>query len=363
MHPQQGYSGSPPRGMPAPPGPPSFMQNNNSQLPFARTVPTPANDPERFAQRRMHHGLPRRTDVPFGPIHLARAYLGLKSGLESEADYALYAVVRSSFEVPTSLTDPNFPELAELVVNYLSAEKISPQYRTVPENGEIEDGLIPKELHSQLNRIADAALAVRNSTNESGAAHEISELAEFTKGIRSIMSLPKRPCFAEIRNYCLDIVDNTAAFWHLTSEDPFVEELKQGVRSEDRSVIIRSLRILSNFGSMYNVEYLKPQDCWIIEEVMPLLMLDDLEMLLAIIQFVNKFTTVEENSEELIKQSYSNSLIKQMIRLLEYNSMTSEEIRPLFQESRKEMPPIPTLPQEIVQDLLTFAEPERAAQW
>lgn len=297
-------------------------------------------------------------------MNLTRSYFGLKSGIDSEIDSSLYGIVRSTYEVPHCLTDGNFPELAELVVDQLSADRLSSKYIPVPETGELEDGLITKELETQLNRISDAALAVRNATIEPSVAQIICELPNFFPGITSLLKLPKRPCFAEIRSLCLDIVETTSTFWVLKPDDPIIEELKQGVHSEDRSVIIRSLRCLANLGTSYaQVEVLEPRDIWIVEHIYPLLMIDDVEMLLAAIQFINKFTSVAENCEEVIKKTYSNGLVKQLIRLLEYDSRSSEEIRPLYQEARKEMPPIPQLPAEIVNDLLTYPEPERAANW
>jgi len=94
-------------------------------------------------------------------------------------------------------------------------------------------------------------------------------------------------------------------------------------------------------------------------------MLEDDDLVSACLDFLYQYTSNDENVQNLLRPSEGYALIRHLVRLMIYQGITGEQLV-YIKAMKKNRPPvhdIPHLPQEIVKDLLTYSEPERATKW
>ncbi|PWW80773.1 hypothetical protein C7212DRAFT_355810 [Tuber magnatum] len=347
---------------------PSF-QSSSINAPIGRPVATPRNVPHEFVnhKRRAAEVLisnPNRHGAGHqGATPMVRISMGLKSGIPSEVDYALSQLVRISFESGDDLRAETYPGLSEALFEKLATIQSLADTRYPEGTGELlEDSKFVK----QLEKINEAALVLRNMSLQPDNARYFSRLKNGRQIIVTCMNLPGQSCFIELKHYILDMVEAMAIHLSLAIDDDLFPTLHANLLSDDRGLVLGSLRAICRLVMGHDEANCIGQiDKRAIDRIKALIMLEDEDLVSACLDFLYQYTTNEENVEKLIQPPDGIEIVKQLTRLLLHQAVPGDQVvfltgslKPVVKATA-----IPNLPQEIVNDLLSYTEPDRAAKW
>lgn len=307
--------------------------------------------------------LPQRTPK-LGADHqgaslMMRITMGLRSCLPDEVAYALTNLVRISYDAGDSLKADDYPGMTEALVSELSA--LTALVRGLSKS--VDTIEIP-ENSKKLDRILEAALILRNMSINAENAKFMSSLKLFRDTLVDGISVPCRSTLTELKHYCLDIVEALCPFLPLIENRSLFRGLVDGLDSDDRGILIASLRGITRLVHRDETNQVKSIGLELVRRVQDCLVLEDEELLLACLDFLYQYTAVDENVAILMSQPTALDFLKQLKRLLLHQAQdfyTEYHLRP----RRQQIPPaqIPHLPPEIVNELLGSPEPERATKW
>ncbi|KAG0640768.1 hypothetical protein HOY80DRAFT_1008821 [Tuber brumale] len=347
---------------------PSF-QSSSINAPIGRPVATPRNAPHEFVnhKRRAAEVLisnPNRHGAGHqGAAPMVRISMGLKSGIPSEVDYSLSQLVRISFESGDELRAEAYPGLSEALFEKLAT--IQPLASTCyPEGaGEL---LSDSKFVKLLEKINEAALVLRNMSLQPDNARYFSRLKNGRQIIVACMNLPGQSCLIELKHYILDMVEAMAIHFSLAVDDDLFPTLHANLLSDDRGLVLGSLRAICRLVmGRDEANCIGQINKLAIDRVKALIMLEDEDLVSACLDFLYQYTTNEENVEKLIQPPDGIEIVKQLTRLLLHQAVPGDQVvfltgslKPIIKTTV-----IPNLPQEIVNDLLSYAEPDRAAKW
>src|SRR5690606_39402758 len=122
--------------------------------------------------------------------------MSLLSGIKTEVQYALSRLVELSTQVPVQIASPHFPDMVPFILKQISEASELAQRTLGSEVVEGLDVLIPKDIDSEMNTLADALLVLRNVTNEEEAVPNVSQLEGFREAMLAVMALPDSAAFA-----------------------------------------------------------------------------------------------------------------------------------------------------------------------
>jgi chromatin structure-remodeling complex subunit RSC9 len=294
---------------------------------------------------------------------MQRIVMGLRSGLDSEEEYSLDRLIVYSFERGDDLYVSQFPPLADLLFERIeSVGKLVEEFKMDDQKDSVDNAQFVK----RLNRITQAALIVRNLSINHHNAKLFAEQRYTKDTLVQILNLPTRPNFSELKNYALDMVELMASSFSFFNPDPLFDALAIGLGSDDRGVLLGSMKSLSRFV-MGRDEFNRLGEISdsVVFRITGLLMLEDEDLASACLDFLYQYTANDENVEKLLQPPQGVEVTRHLIRLLLFQGLTGEQIVYLRQVKRPPSTPrdIPPLPQDIINDLLGYPEPERAAKW
>ncbi|TGZ84934.1 hypothetical protein EX30DRAFT_392334 [Ascodesmis nigricans] len=352
---------------------PTF-QTPAANLPVGRPVLTPRTAPEKFVSP-LPEAQPGTQQYPYGqPVQkfgvghngstmMNRIIMGLKSGMSTEVDYSLSQLVKISFEAGDELRSDIFPGLSIMLFDIL---------RTLPELVKTHghtDSVDHKHYTHALEKIIEAALILRNMSivQENALEFATSPTHKFKALAAEILTLADHSNLVEVKCYVLDMVECLASYFpNVSQNDPLFDWLVTGLASDDRGQLLGSLRAIVRM-LMGRDEYNQISEVPIasVERMTSLLMLEDEELVSACLDFLYQYTTNEENVARLLSMPWGFSTVKQLVRLLCFHGITGEQLVYVKSQRRpkKPVPEIPVLPPDIVNELLTYPEPDRATKW
>ncbi|OLN85249.1 Chromatin structure-remodeling complex subunit rsc9 [Colletotrichum chlorophyti] len=385
--------------------PRSLQHQQHQPLPM-RPVETPSNNPAEFTRRRqIARSLlepPRRTGphpgVGFeGPNIYIRCLMALRSSIFDEQQFALYHLVKISFERHDKFKFEGFPGLSEALVEkvleigslfYDVKWKISWISHLAADNLDTLDGnegtddildridsleqkelnelIVPAELADQMVLINEAALTLRNmSLLRENAAH-LAEFLPIKDLICIVLSLPKHEWVVELKHAMLDIAEALTPYMEISSRDPLYQVLMRQVRdSDDRGVILTALRALGRISM--NLEAPNKLDkvpSAVLTKISELMLLNDDELMDACLDFLYQYTAVVKNVDNLVKSLNCEHLVQHLVRLLSHNAKRYQHevfLKPMMKPMVHDEPA--AMPEDLLQDLLKLEEPERCNQW
>ena len=295
-----------------------------------------------------------------GPSLMHRVTMSLKSELPDDVEYAMGQLVRISHDAGDELRAEHWPALCETLFRMLGSV-----VQLVKVHG-TEDTVYSAEYTEKLEKIINAALILRNMSLNTDNSKRFA-LVNWPKDILlEGLKLPDYPNLTELRNYLLEITEGVAGWLPFGAGDALLDVLAEGLGSKDRGKLLGSMRAIcrlvvgrDDFNRLGEIPFTY------ITRITNLLMLEDDELVSACLDFLYQYTTHEENIEKLMQPPEGHELVRQLVRLLLFQGITGEQLV-YIKMVKKPRPPvhdIPHLPNEIVQDLLTYAEPERATKW
>ncbi|KAI9682393.1 MAG: Chromatin structure-remodeling complex protein rsc9 [Caeruleum heppii] len=383
-----------------------------TQMPLTlRPVITPGNNPILFKERQRtlrdaraardrnaqnYKGMMLPGTGFSGPNIYVRTLLALRSGIPEEEEFALHHLVKISHERGDKYRFEAFPGLAEGLIE--QALKISSLFYDV--NWQIDfgddardrdisildgmqgtpdilarikscrvldtaDSMETEDFTRRLTRINEACLVLRNMVM-------LEENAEYLAGVQPIhdflciaLNLPPRASVVELQHYALDITEQLTRYNSLSSDDPLYLSLLSQLDSNDRGAILTSLRSISRISmNLEESNRLGSVPLSALKKIYEWTLVDDEELVHACLDFLYQFTAVVDNVEVLVEHLNLEALIDQLVRLLLYGAKMTENKKmtkpPVKEISATEMP---MLPQDLLDQLLVYDEPERSAYW
>lgn len=373
-----------------------------------KPVVTPSNNPDHFRNLRLKYSLnrknrataPRGVMLPgtgfSGPNIYLRALHALRSKEPDEEAYALHHLVKISHERGDKYRFDQFPGLADALIgkvievsalfmdvrweiSYVEEEMDQPNILNglsstkdlirrihALEVLDFQDDLLPEEMSKALGMVNEAALIIRNMVMLHENAAFISMIPTIRDMIVIVLNLPHHHTIVELQHYALEIAEQLTKFWALGAQDPVYQSLLSQVDSEDRGKIITSLRALGRIAmNLESANKLPGVPKKSLQSICDWLLVEDEELRNACLDFLYLFTGFADNVEVLVNEINLESLVNQLVRLLQYGAVAFEERRPSTKSSRSSQPAdsAPKLSAGNIEQLVTLDEPERSSQW
>lgn len=374
-----------------------------------KPVATPSNNPDFYRNERKRKAEAnagplakkyRNIMLPgtgfIGPNIYVRAQMALQSGMPEEEEYALHHLVKISHERGDKYKFVQFPGLADALVRkvlqvsslfYDIEWDINFDDDTFPVDDETLNGLtgtpnIIAKLKarssrvtddsiedagflSELNRILEAALAIRNMCMLDDNAKYVAAMPLIQDMITVILNLPDLASTVELRHYALETAEQVLRHCDVNSQGDLYQSLVAQLKTHDRGTLITALRTIARLGMALpppmRLEGISPA---ILREMQTWLIIEDEELRSACLDFLLQYTSFADNVDNLLQHVDSENLARQLTRLLLFDAKEqSKEEKQNSKEPESTIPPVPRLSRSIVEPLLKLEEPERSSEW
>ncbi|EKD13911.1 uncharacterized protein L3040_005477 [Drepanopeziza brunnea f. sp. 'multigermtubi'] len=384
------------------------------QMPLTlRAIVTPGNAPSEFAKRKKalqdaarsasgHVPTPSQRGIMLpgtgfdGPNIYVRCLCALRSGIQSEQEYALHHLVKISMERGDKYRFEGFPGLAEALIEKV-LEVSSLFYKVAWEvsytgdgemvsgdliNGvdgtpdilqriaalsklEVDDNIQTEEHSDRMLQINEAALTIRNMVMLEENAYYVSEISPLRDFLSIALNLPNMDSSIELKHYALDIAEQLTKYMRLSETDPLYTSLLSQLHSGDRGAILTALRAISRISMNFEENnLLKGVPAAALQNILDWTMLNDEDLVHACLDFLYQYTAVVENVDFLISELRVESLINQLVRLLMYGGRVIEREFLVSKDTRRPAPMnIAHLPHEVFSHIVKIEEPERSSLW
>ena len=331
-----------------------------------------------------------------GPNIYVRAQMALQSGIAEEEEYALHHLVKISHERGDRYKFAQFPGLADALVrkvlqisnlfydidwdiNYddetfatddetLNGISGTPNIVAKLEASSChitDDTVEDAQFLSKLNRILEAALAIRNMCMLEENAKYVAAMPLVQDMITVILNLPGRPCTMELRHYSLEIAEQVLRHCDVDTQGDLYQSLVHQLKSSDRGILITTLRTIARLGMTLpppkRLEDIPPT---LLRDIQSWLLVEDEELRGACLDFFMTYTSFSDNVDNLLQHIDSENLARQLTRLLLFDAKEQKhETKQESRETETTIPPVPRLSRSIVEPLLKLDEPERSSEW
>lgn len=297
-----------------------------------------------------------------GVDHLTRINMALQTQLDSEVEWALGSLLELSFQNPEII---QFKLQLKLLRNVL--ERIITANLLQMKSSDAVNAL--DDEYNSTQKGLEALLIIRNASldpeNGQVLAHNPTCLDIVVRGL----NMPSKPFYSEFRSYCLDIAESIS--FHLTPDSRddalFITIVNTVSQFEDRGLIIPALRCLARLVIRDERNLVESIPNEIIEKLLRFLLVDDEELISAVLDFFYQYTSNSQNVARLLTNNAFSTQIcsNHLVRLLSYKiELPKLEFIRLPRRTKK---PVPTGPPKlsgpILDELLEFSEPDRATQW
>lgn len=241
------------------------------------------------------------------------------------------------------------------------------QLRMLNNRDEVESD----EFGRKLLKINEAGLVIRNMSLLEENAKYLSVQHPLRDFLTIALNLPNLTVLIELKHYALEIAEQLTKYWSIGPSDSlYVTLLNFMDQGLDRGAALTSLRAISRIClNLEDSNRLNGVRLSAITRLSEWILLDDEELVAASLDFFYQYTAVPENVLFMLDQtSHGNfplqPLILQLSRLLLHHAQktASKRIR------SPAVPPqpateTPTVPPDLLDQILQFAEPERSANW
>lgn len=375
-----------------------------------KPVITPANNPEFYRNERKRKAEAnagplakkyRQIMLPgtgfIGPNIYVRAQMALQSGVPEEEQYALHHLVKISHERGDKYRFDQFPGLAEALVKkalqvsglfYDVEWDVSYDEDTMYQDDETLDGLsgtsdvleklkrrTPLVLDdsmqdarfaSQLNRITEAGLVIRNMCLEGGNAQYLVKQPLVRDYLAIVLNLPEHASIVELRHYALETAEQLLVWCDLSPRDALYQSLLAQLEGKDRGAIILALKTVSRIAmNLSGPKRLDEVPKEVLQQLQHWLLVEDEELRGACLDFLFQYTSFADNVDNLLQSIDAETLAHQLSRLLLFGAKEQKEQRPPTRQAEddKTLSPVPRLSRSLVESLLKLDEPERSSEW
>lgn len=332
---------------------------------------------ERKQSEQRSGGLSYGYGLTGAPI-LQRILMSLRSGIDSEERWALASLIHSSFNSAEKFSLKYNDVLTNvLLTRIIDAQKANGKNTqasaaSVSENiFPFDDTSVSSETLGAQQRTLEALLVIRNFSIESENAEYLGKQKLCRDVVTYGLDTSNYGVNNEYLHYCIEILESISFYIVCTSsEDPLFTAVVGLVQtSSDRSILVPALRSLSRLliRDEKNIAKLLPVT-FVSQQIMRYLLTRDYELLAASLDFLYQYTAHASNISKLVSSSDTLSIVatrQHLVRLLTFGMKAPEA--DYVRQPRRTPKPVPATPpvltEEILAELLTYSEPERATQW
>ena len=233
------------------------------------------------------------------------------------------------------------------------------------------DDIETEEFTHKLLKVNEAGLVIRNMSMLEDNARYLSEQQPIRDLLTIILNLPRKSTLVELKHYALDVAEQLTKYWSLDSTDVlYISLLKHLNEGLDRGAALTTLRAISRISmNLEDSNRLENVPLAAILRLSEWTLLDDEELVAACLDFFYQFTAVPENVAVLLSQDAEakliiQPLITQLGRLLLHNVLETSSKR-MISAAIPAQPAaeVPTIPADLLEQVLKHSEPERSSQW
>lgn len=332
-----------------------------------------------------------------GPNIYVRCLQALKSGIPAEQDYALHHLVKISHERGDKYKFEAFPGLAEALIEKIldvsslyydvtweiSYMEDRGTYSTHSLDGfaasvdilrriadlaakDVDDNIQTPDFNNRLLQVNEAALTLRNMVMLEENAFYVSELYPLRDFLTIALNLPKLESGVELKHYALEIAEQVTRYLVLSPEDPLYLSLLDQLNSQDRGIILTSLRAISRISlNLEDSNRLKGIPVTTIQKICDwTLLLEDEDLVETCLDFLYQYTARVENVDLLVKDEKMDGLVAHLTRLLSHGGVVRDKEYTITQGYRQAARiDIRPVPQSLMDHLITLDEPLRSSTW
>jgi chromatin structure-remodeling complex subunit RSC9 len=191
----------------------------------------------------------------------------------------------------------------------------------------IVDGLQPENFATMISNVNEAGLVLRNMVMLEQNASYLVRRPLLRDLLVIVLNLPDRPILSELRHYALDIAEQITKYFALRPADPLYTSLLAQLASDDRGIIITTLRSLSRIALNYETTPNRLANVPItsLQKICEWLLVEDEELRNACLDFLYQYTAVTDNVEYMLKKLDMEGLVGQLVRLLMYGAQSQKE--------------------------------------
>jgi len=322
--------------------------------------------------------------------------MALRSSIPEEQAYALHHLVKISHERGDKYKFEAFPGLAEALIEKvlevsslyydvtweISYEDDGPSSESCILDGmsgttdilqriqslrlfDAQDDMETEDFNENLRMINEAGLVIRNMAMLEENAVYLSQQYPLRDFLCIALNLPNRAAVVELQHYALDVAEQLTRYWSLGAEDPLYISLLRQLVGLDRGAILTALRAISRISmNLEENNRLKSVPIQTIQRICEWTLIDDEELVHACLDFLYQYTAVIENVELMLGRMEMGGLINQLVRLLLHGAKevdTRMMLKPPVKG--RGATEICAIPDDLLEQILKFDEPERSAHW
>ncbi|KAG5362666.1 Chromatin structure-remodeling complex subunit RSC9 [Yarrowia sp. B02] len=369
--------------VPVPPGPlpvPVMTPTVNPPM-FPVKKPTPASIAKANAFGVGHFGIDFLTRITFS----------LRSGIDSEVDWALTALVQATFNAPDQFKFRlNEPLIADLLERVLKARFLT--HKESADSEHVGDTDADDRVHQS---VLDIMLILRNAALDPENAQFLATSDKGLEVVLKCLQVSQSSLTSEVLSYAVDIIESISFYVSPTSyDDPMLQAVAHLLEtSSDRAIIISTTRALTRmlvheYHAHPEAETEPKEDTFpiltllsrrwhqIVDKTVQMLLVEaDEDLIIAALDFLYQITRrgafvtrlLENNSNAEILSTHLARLLRFEFPNEKFIDYIRLPVRVTPGPSKKNVAtvdsPAPNLPEDVLQQLLTLPEPVRATAW
>ena len=232
---------------------------------------------------------------------------------------------------------------------------------------DLRDDLQTEEFTQLMGNINEAGLVLRNMVMLDENAHYLVRTPLVRDFIAIALHLPQRACVVELQHYALEIAEQLTKYYLLPADDPLYVSLVSQLDSNDRGIIVTSLRAISRVAMLLEARNTLPGiPVHTLKRICDWMLVEDEELRNACLDFLYQYSGEVENVRTLLRSCNVEALVAQLSRSLMHGAVLSEagsKARSATKQSKGAEAP-PKLSKSIVDLLCTTGDSrELSSQW
>jgi hypothetical protein len=249
--------------------------------------------------------------------------LALKSQLPNEIDWAFNTMIRLSHQSHEPLDISGIPELLDTMLNLV------PPLTNEEKSKDLPIGL-PRSAEDT-ERILQVLHILRNLSFLGANKSVLAFNARCKELLRAGIVLPPTESNMEIRQYCLDTVENISTRMILrSSQDKLYLLLQEELFGSDRQGILTAVRALTRLAmNEQNFHSLANPDVRVLQRIWELTLVPDEELVAAVLDYLYQYTGVFEDVALQFPHVVDGDVVRRLVQLLVwvsvYNSFFSDQ--------------------------------------
>jgi hypothetical protein len=263
----------------------------------------------------------------------------MRSRLPNEIDWAFNTLIRLSHQEALDIS--SIPELLDTMLNLVPRLLDAPNGTTTGTSGIIPSGVmtpvgLPRSLE-ETERILQILHIIRNFSFLGANKSVLAFNSRCKELLRAGIALPADVSNVEIRQYCLDTVENISTRMILRSpQDALYKLLQEELFGADRQGILTAMRALTRLAmNEQNLRALSEVNERILKRVWELLLIPDEELVATMLDYLYQYTGVFEELAHRLPRVVEGNVVRRLVQLLTWVTPTEQRAALLREQQQQ----------------------------